>query len=329
MNKLKKKFTEFNKVKVLIIGEAIIDEYVFCDALGKSGKEPVLALRQMKSEKYLGGSLAIAQNISNFCNKVKVLTMIGQKNNYLNYVKNKLNKNISIEAINKKNSPTIVKKRFIDFISHNKVLGVYDINDDPLTNSDEKKFIKIILKNIKKYDLVIVSDYGHGLISKKASDLISKNSKFLAVNAQINSSNIGYHSMRKYKNIDCLVINEKEIRHEFRNRSADLKILVKMLASEQKIKNLVVTSGKKGATFYNLKDKSFLFSDALAKKIVDKIGAGDSMLGLIALSLKSGLSKSLSLLIGSLAAAFSIESIANREAITKIKILKSIEHLLK
>lgn len=326
---IKKKFTEFNKVKVLIIGEAIIDEYVFCDALGKSGKEPVLALREMKSEKYLGGSLAIAQNISNFCNKVKVLTMIGQKNNYLNYVKNKLNKNISIELINKKNSPTIVKKRFIDYISHNKVLGVYDINDDPLTNSDEKKFIKIILKNIKKYDLVIVSDYGHGLISKKASELISKNSKFLAVNAQINSSNIGYHSMRKYKNIDCLVINEKEIRHEFRNRSADLKILVKMLASEQKIKNLVVTSGKKGATFYNLKDKSFLFSDALAKKIVDKIGAGDSMLGLIALSLKSGLSKSLSLLIGSLAAAFSIESIANREAITKIKILKSIEHLLK
>ena len=135
--------------------------------------------------------------------------------------------------------------------------------------------------------------------------------------------------MRNYKNLDCLVINEKEIRHELRDRSSNLKLLIKKLAIEQKINNLIVTSGKKGATFFNLKDKSFIYSDALAKKIVDKIGAGDSMLGLIALCLKSGLSKSLSLLIGSLAASFSTETVANKETITKVKILKSIEHLLK
>ena len=135
--------------------------------------------------------------------------------------------------------------------------------------------------------------------------------------------------MKKYKNLDCLVINEKEIRHELRDRSSNLKVLIKKLSIEQKINNLIVTSGKKGATFYNFKDNSFLFSDGLARKIVDKIGAGDSMLGFIALCLKSGLDKSFSLLVGSLAASFSTETVANKEPITKIKILKSIEHLLK
>ena len=151
----------------------------------------------------------------------------------------------------------------------------------------------------------------------------------MAINAQINSSNIGYHSMKKYKNFDCLVINEKELRHELRDRFSDLKLLMKKLSNEQKINNLIVTCGKNGAIFFSRKEKSYLSSDGLARKVIDKIGAGDSMLGLIALCLKSGLDNSLSLLVGSLAASFSTETVANKEPIKKIKILKSIEHLLK
>ncbi len=324
-----KLFSNFNKLKVLIIGEAMIDEYVFCDTLGKSGKEPVLALREMKSERYIGGSLAIAQNVSQFCKNTKLITMLGKDNTFLKEIKSKLNKNIKVDFLEKKNSTTIVKKRFIDYVSYNKLLGVYNLNDDLLSQNDENKFQKILTKQIPKFDLVIVSDYGHGLISKKTSDLICKKSKFLALNAQINSSNIGYHTMRNYKNLECLIINEREIRHEFRDRSNDLKILIKKLSKEQKIKNLIVTSGKKGATLYNLDKDKFVFSEALAKKVVDKIGAGDSMLALIALCLKSKVDELLSLFVGSLAASYSTETMANKEYINKIKILKGLEHLLK
>ena len=111
-------------------------------------------------------------------------------------------------------------------MSNNKILGVYNINDDPIDKIDEK-INQTLKKDLSKYDLVIVSDYGHGFISDTTAKIISKHSKFLALNAQVNSSNIGYHSMKKYKNFDCLVINEKEIRHEMRNRSSDLKILIK------------------------------------------------------------------------------------------------------
>ncbi len=324
-----KLFSNFNKLKVLIIGEAIIDEYIFCDALGKSGKEPVLALREMKSERYIGGSLAIAQNVSQFCENTKIITMLGKDNTYLKEIKSKLNKKIKLNFIEKKNSTTIVKKRFVDYLSYNKLLGVYNLNDDLLNQNDEDKFQKILRNQIPKFDLVIVSDYGHGLISKKTSDLICKKSKFLALNAQINSSNVGYHTMRNYKNLECVIINEREIRHEFRDRSNDLKILIKKLSKEQKIKNLIVTSGKKGATLYNLDNNKFVYSEALAKNVVDKIGAGDSMLALIALCLKSKVDKLLSLFIGSLAASYSTETMANKEHINKMKILKGLEHLLK
>jgi len=327
--KIRSSIDKFKKLNVLVLGEAIIDQYVFCDALGKSGKEPVLALREMKSETYLGGALAITRHISKFCNKTNLLTMLGEKKEFLKDIKKNFEKNINFDFIQKKNSPTIFKKRFVDYVSNNKVLGVYNINDDPLDDNDENILNKKLKKILHKYDVVIISDYGHGFISEKTAKIICSSSKFVALNAQVNAANIGYHSMRKYRNIDCLIINEKEIRHELRDRTNDLKILIKKLSKEQKIKNLVVTRGSSGAILYNLKENNFKLSDAFAKKAIDKVGAGDAMLAMLALCLKSRFTHDLSLLIGSLAASFSTETMGNKEPISKIKILKSIEHLLK
>ena len=169
-NSMKNKNTNiidlFKNQKILIIGETIIDQYVFCEALGKSGKEPMLVLRDLKTEEYLGGAAALARHLSPFCNHVSLFSMIGEKGEYLKEIKKKLPKNVNFKYIRKKNSPTIVKKRFLDNISYNKVLGVYTINDDALTREEEKLFHNILKKITSKYDLVIVSDYGHGLISQ-------------------------------------------------------------------------------------------------------------------------------------------------------------------
>ena len=338
INKIKKKYSfskirelieNFKKLKILIIGETIIDQYFFCDALGKSGKEPVLVLRDLKTEQYLGGAGAISRHAAQFSDKITLLSMIGEKGEFLNEIKKNLPKKINFDYIKKKNSPTILKKRFLDIVTNNKVLGVYKINDDVLMKSEEKLFNDKLKKLIPKHDLIIVSDYGHGLISKKSSEIICKNSKYLALNAQINAANVGYHSMRKYKNVDCMIINEKEIRHELRDKNGNIKLLMKRLAKSQKVKNMIVTKGIDGSIFYNRKNNKFDLSDAFAKKAVDKIGAGDAMLSLIALCLKSNLSNELALLIGSLAAASSAETMGNKETTDKVKILKGLEHILK
>ena len=93
----------FKKVKVLVIGETIIDQYVFCEALGKSGKEPVLALRDLNTEEYLGGAAALSRHISPFCNKISLLSMVGEKSDYLNKIKKKLPKNVNFKYIKKNN----------------------------------------------------------------------------------------------------------------------------------------------------------------------------------------------------------------------------------
>jgi len=327
--KIKKLFENFKKLKVLVIGETIIDQYHFCEALGKSGKEPVLVLKDLKSEEYLGGAVAISRHLSDFCNNVTLMTMLGEKEEFLGKIKKDLPKNIKLNYIKKQNSPTILKKRFLDDVSNSKVLGVYKINDEPLSDKNEQLLNKKLKKLLSSHDLVITSDYGHGFISKKNSDLICKYSKYLALNAQVNAANIGYHSMKKYKNINCVIINERELRYEIRDKNSKINVLMKKFSSEKNIKNLIVTRGKEGSILYNKIEKKFYFCDAFAKKSVDKIGAGDSMLSILALCMKFNLDKELSLLTASLAAAQSVENFGNKVSINKIKILKSIEHILK
>ena len=338
INKIKKEYNfkkinnlikKFKRFKVLVIGELIIDQYFFCEALGKSGKEPILVLKDIKNETYIGGAGAICRHLSQFSNQISLLSMIGEKAELLSKIKKKLNKSIKFNFIRKKNSPTILKKRFLDHVTNHKIFGVYSINDDLLTPNNEKEFNRKLRKLLPKHDIVIVSDYGHGLISKKSAQLICKKSKYLALNAQINAANVGYHSMRNYKNVDFVIINAKEIRHELRDKNRTIEILMKRLSQEQNIKKLVVTYGTDGSVMYDKKGKKFNRSEAYSKTAVDKIGAGDAMLSVGALCLKSGFSRELTLLIASLAAAQSVTTIGNKETLNKTKILKTLENILK
>ena len=78
---------DFSNLKVLLIGETIIDEYVFCETVGKAGKDPFLVSKKISSETYAGGVLAGANNISDFVSEVKILSYLGQKESKLKTVK--------------------------------------------------------------------------------------------------------------------------------------------------------------------------------------------------------------------------------------------------
>ena len=329
LNNFNKQINKLQDLKVLVIGEAIIDKYVFCETLGKSGKEPHLVLRNLREEVYLGGALSIARNVSDFCKKITILSMLGQEKEYEKYIKKILTKKIKSQFLYKLNSPTIVKKRYLEHITNNKVLGIYTLNDELLNKKDESIFEKMILKEIKEHDVVIVSDYGHGLITKKLAKLLCKNSKFLALNAQANASNTGYHSIQKYKGVDCVVINETELRQELRDKNEKLDILTKKLTKMIGINNLVITMGSNGAILYSSKDKKYFYCPAFASKVVDKIGAGDSMLSIMSILIKSKFKNIISIFLGSLAGAISVEEMSNKVPIKKIKLLKYFNHILR
>ena len=240
-----------------------------------------------------------------------------------------MNKKVERVFFRKKNSPTILKKRFIDNITKNKLFGIYSLNDDISPIKDDTKICKYIEKNILKYDLILISDYGHGFISNKTAKKITSKKKYIALNAQVNAANIGYHDLLKYKNIDAVIINETELRHEMRNKNDETKLLSTQLQRKLNTNDLLVTRGKHGAILLSKKNKNFVESPAFAKNVVDKVGAGDAMLSIISLLIKIGAPKDLSLLLGSFAGSISVETIGNSVSISRQNFLRQIEFSLK
>ena len=224
-DKIKKLIDDFYKVKPLVLGEIIIDQYVFCEVLGKSGKEPTLVLRDLSEELYLGGVGAIANHLSSFCKKTFLLSFLVQNKYKIKFIKKNIKSGINLNYIEKKTSPTILKKRYLDSISKYKLLGVYTLNDKMIGHQENKSLTTKFLKTNKMTDLTILSDYGHGFINKKFAQEVIKKSRFIAVNAQINSSNFDRHSLDNYNNVDFMIINEGELRHEMKERDANVSSL--------------------------------------------------------------------------------------------------------
>ena len=326
-NKILKIFEDIRKLNVLIIGESIIDEYVFCEALGKSGKESILTFKDEKKEKYLGGVLAIANHCLSFSKSIEIISYLG-KDDGAKYIKNKTDKNIKVNFINKGNSPTLIKRRYLDQVNSNKIFGIYTLNDDSLNKQENSLLKKIIKAKIKKTDLVVVADYGHGLIDNELAEFICKNNKNISINAQINSANVGFHNIRKFNNFKNLIINANELRHTMRERKGNLENLAKKLKSEIKAENILVTSGKNGAMLLDKKN-NIIKCPAFANEVVDKVGAGDAFLMIFSLILKTSKDLNLSMFAGSLAAAQSVKTMGNKNKIDKTILLKAIQYILK
>ena len=327
-DKIKELIDDLHKIKPLVLGETIIDQYVFCEALGKSGKEPTLVLRDLSEEFYLGGAGAIANHLSSFCKKTFFLTFLGQNKDKIKFIKKNIKSGINLNYIEKKESPTIIKKRYLDNISKHKLLGVYTLNDKMISHQENKSLSKKFLKINKITDLTILSDYGHGFIGKKFAQEVIKKSRFISVNAQINASNFGHHSLDGYKNVNFMIINESELRHEMRERDVNVFSLAKKLSKKLNIKYLAVTRGSEGAILYYNRKNLFYNTVAYADTVIDKVGAGDAMLSILSLCLFKKIDIDLSLLIASFCAVQSVKTIGNKSSLNKLNLLKDIFHFL-
>ena len=122
---------------------------------------------------------------------------------------------------------------------------------------------------------------------------------------------------------------QTEIIAEIANAHQGNPQLAKKLAKILNIKNLVITRGSDGAFLYDSNLKKFFYSPAFATKVVDKVGAGDTMLSIISLLIKLKSKHLLSLFIGSLAGAISVERLSNKVPLNKTKLFKYMEHIIK
>jgi len=316
------------KLKVLVLGESIIDEYQFCTVMGKSGKEPVLAALHNRTEQYAGGVLAIANHISNFCDHVGLLSSLGEVNSCENFVSSRLNHNVTARFVRVPGAPTIIKRRFVEEYLAAKLFEVYVMRDEVMPAEAEAEFCRELERLAPQYDVVIVADYGHGLMTDRAVGLVCGHSRFLAVNTQTNAGNKGLNTISKYPRADYVSIREPEVRLDTRKASADLGQLTEGLARKIATKNFIVTRGSAGCLIHD-REQGLFHVPAFAIRVVDRVGAGDAVLGLTSPCVARGVSPQVLGFIANVVGAEACTIMGHRSFIEPASLFRHITSLMK
>lgn len=257
---------------VLLVGDAIMDEYVYVQTIGKAVKENALSAMLERREVFKGGVEAAANHVRSFCSTVNVWHT----------------------------DDVMWNSRLVDhvyfrklFVTHEKRIG------------DKQGLV-----DVKNYDLVIVTDFGHGTISKALIERLTKEARFLAVNAQTNSMNYGFNLITKYPRADFVVIDELEARLAAHEKEAPIEDVIMKLG----FKKIIVTRGTKGAVGY---DGAFERQNALTDKVVDTMGAGDAFFAVSSLFAAAQFSMKDLIRIGNAAGAIKVGIVGHRSSVTK------------
>jgi rfaE bifunctional protein nucleotidyltransferase chain/domain len=315
-------------LKVLVVGDAIIDQYHYSTALGQTGKGNVFAVSYDYEEQFAGGAIAVANHIAGFVDSVSLVTGLGSVNSHEQFIRKKLLPNITPEIFYFSDAPTVTKRRFVD-ADLSKFFEVYFFREDPVSDEVDKNICQWLMTHIGLYDVVVVPDFGNGFITPGMVEILSDQSKFLVVNTQINSGNRGYHVIHRYPKADFVSLNEPELRLAAHNRHDSLEVVASQIGDRVHVKQLAVTRGTKGVMIFDRENQVFYNLPPLAAKVVDRIGAGDAFLSLAGLCAAKGLHARATAFVGSVAAAMDIQIVCNREPIDPVGLNKYVSTLLK
>jgi len=315
-----------NDIKILIIGDVILDEYVFCKAMGKPEKAAVVSTKFLYNEVYAGGSLAVANHIAGFAKSVHLVSCLGGDNRE-NYIKKNLRENIRTKFVYRKYAPTTTKTRYIEKSEKSKLFEVSRINDEFLDKDSEDTLVKYLQDTIPNYDMVLITDFGHGLISPKIRDIILKESKFTAVNAQTNSINFGFNLITNYKNVDYISIDERELRLPYREKFGEIAPLITRVAKDTQCNQINITLGGAGSIYYQNGKTHFV--PIFSVNVVDSVGAGDAVLAITSMLARKNISPLLLPFIGNAVGALAVKTMGNKEPIDPVDLFTFVKYIMK
>jgi rfaE bifunctional protein nucleotidyltransferase chain/domain len=321
---------EMSRMRVLLVGDTIIDEYQYVHPLNKSPKENLIPTLYREREVFAGGVIAAANHVAGFCREVEVLTCLGEADRHNALVQKALKPNVRLTALQRHGVPTTRKCRYIDSDYFRKLFEVHFMEDTPVGGDLEASLIEHIERLAPAFDVVIVTDFGHGLIGREATSALTSASRFLAINAQTNSSNLGFNLVTRYPRADYVCVDAPEARLAVGDRIGDIgEIISRELPARIKCGRFIVTHGRYGCVTFDDATGQVHRIPAFSGQATDTMGAGDAFLAVTSPLVAAGGDMELIGFIGNAVGAMKIGIIGHRQSVEKIPLLKYLTALLK
>ncbi len=320
----------FSQLKVLVIGEIIFDRYSTVKVQGLTSKNRMISGRFLNDDWQAGGALAVFRHVKEFTPNVKILSLVGVEP----WVEGELAKYVHPDEDLILRIPefvTIVKQRFVEPMQEGKELwklfSVNYLNGQVPGPAVQAQVGRRLADCIDQFDVVMVMDFGHGLMSEPVRQMVQERARFMALNCQTNSNNFGFNLInRRYTRTDSFSLDENEICLASGRRQLEFEGELRQLQQFFKARYCWLTRG-------NIETIG-LCQDAVSKcpplevQVVDTIGAGDAFTSVASLAAASGLPINVATFLGQLAGAQAVRIVGNSECIKKARLLKSCEAML-
>jgi rfaE bifunctional protein nucleotidyltransferase chain/domain len=320
----------FKDIKVLVVGDIIFDRYSYVRVQGMTSKATILSGRFLNEETQPGGALAVFRHVQQFCDNVKLLGLLGTESWVAPYLEQIVPRN-SDAIIRDEEFTSIIKQRFVvsrgEGKEIDKLFSVNYIDADPPSDRIQDRVIDVLRKEIENYDVVLVMDFGHGLMQQRIRELVQAKAKFMALNCQTNSNNHGFNIInRQYQRADCFALDEAEMLLACAQRHIDYVEELGKLSTQLKSSVAWLTRGS--TETIGRAGNEFSTCLPFEKVVTDTVGAGDAFCSVACLAAYQKLPVAVSTFLGQLAGAQAVRIVGNSQPISKQVLLKSGMSLL-
>jgi rfaE bifunctional protein kinase chain/domain/rfaE bifunctional protein nucleotidyltransferase chain/domain len=300
---VEKVLMEFDKIKVHVIGDTIVDTYTETVMIGGQTKTPTISVRYMEAKSFVGGAGVVALHLKSAGAQVTFTTLLGE-DSLAQMVETELTSaGVVVNKITESDRPTTEKNAII--CNNYRLLKIDTLDNTPISNAISKEFVNKI--SAVESDVVVFSDFRHGIFHKQnISELTASIGKevFKAADSQVASR---WGNISDFVGFDLITPNEREARFSIADQDSTIGPLAGKLFGLTQCKNLLLKLGEKGLIGLAKSDEDeeprVISLDSFTEKAVDPVGAGDALMSYAALTLKVTGSLPMAALVGSLAAA--------------------------
>jgi len=304
MQGYKKIIQKFSSGNILVIGDLILDEFIWGDVDRISPEAPVPVVWAKRRSYMPGGAANVANNIKSLGGNVSVIGVVGKDHNARVLVSELKNKGIDTRNIVvEKSRHTTLKTRII--AGHQQVVRVDWEHRDTINGRLNDKIINFVRKNIHKYDGIIIEDYGKGLIN---AAILSEIISFARENQKVITVDPKEEHFIYYEGVTCITPNRKEAENAVRNikikdtenrfkinydrltSDKDIELAGKEIMKYLGLESLLITLGEQGMCLFEDNGK-ITHIPTVAQEVFDVSGAGDTVIGTFTLALSVGANK--------------------------------------
>lgn len=325
--------SRFSGLQVGVIGDAIVDEYIFCDALGMSAEDPVIVVRPRQTRRYIGGAAIVAEHTQALGAQAHLFSVTGDDEAGGFLSQSSETSGVQYHLLTDPTRPTTIKQRFL--AGGKKLLRVSYLEERSLSDALAENLVKAVTDRLDDLDLIIFSDFSYGVncpyVVERISEAARRNGTRVTADVQCSSQ---IATVTKYQGVDLVTPTEREARMSLWDMNSSISQIGVNLLHRTGDRDIVIKLGENGLLILHgnwtdgrLVEVSTEYLGSFAEEVKDPMGAGDALLAACSLALAAGGDIFEASLLGNVAAALEVVCVGN-VPITRVDLERRLGRVL-